>query len=118
MIKYIFSLVLGVIFGAVVSVVYLMGSFAARPIIPYAVAVVLLIVALTILLILFRLYLWNGLYSKTIVIAAFIFIVIALFIVGTAVVPAGALKVVLTIIGATSFGVTVMTFIGFVTRSI
>ncbi|MEA4973015.1 MAG: hypothetical protein VB119_07500 [Candidatus Metalachnospira sp.] len=115
MFKYYFYLILGIIFGIAVSLIYLIGyPFAVRLIIPYAVPVVLLIFALTSMKILFCKCMWIGPYAKTIIITASIFLILAMLIIGTAVIPAGALKVFLTFVGATSFGITLMTYIGFI----
>lgn len=113
--KYYFDLVIGIILGVLVALYYLIGpSFAARPIIPYAFVIVSLISLLTSIKTMFFRCMSKGPYVRTIVIAAAIFIAVALFVVGTAVIPAGAFKIFLTLAGAMSFGIAVTTGIRFV----
>lgn len=119
MFKYIFYLILGILFGIAVSLIYLIGfSFAARPMIPYTVSVILLIFALTSIKIIMNKCIWKSPYARTIIIAASVFIVFAILVVGTTVIPAGALRVFLTFVGATSFGITLSTYIGFISNMI
>jgi len=117
MFRYYFYLVLGLIFGVAVSLMYLLGTpFAIRPIIPCAVGAVAVMYALTIFKVIFCKCMCDRPYVKTIVIAASIFLIFAMILMGFAAMPAGALKVFLTFVGATSFGVTLMTHIGFIFR--
>jgi hypothetical protein len=90
----------------------LTGLFAARPIIPYAVALTLLIFALTTIIAIIRRDLWNSLYVRTIMIAAAIFLIVAFIVLGST--PMGVLRTILAIIGSTSFWVMLMNFIGLV----
>lgn len=103
---------LGLVFGVTEAILYLTLQFAIRPMLPYAVALVLLIFALTTIIAIIRRDLWNSLYIKTIIIAATVFLIFAQIVVGT--MPIGLLKTILAIIGSTSFWVTLMTYIGLV----
>lgn len=103
---------LGLLFGATEATLYLTLLFAVRPMIPYAVALALLIFALATLIVLIRRDLWNGLYIRTIMISAAIFLIFAQIVVGS--MPTGALKIILAIIGSTSFWVMLMTYIGLI----
>ncbi len=113
--KYYFDLILGIVFGLVVALYCLMGpAFATRLVIPYAFAVVLLISLLTSIKTMLYKCMSKGPYVKTIIIAALVFFVFTAFIVGTAVIPMGALKIFLTFAIATSFGIVLTTGIRFV----
>ncbi len=103
---------LGILFGITEASLYLTFSFAIRPMLPYAVALVLLIFALTSIITIMRRDLCNGLYVRTIMIAATVFLILAQIIVGT--MPTGVLRAILAFIGSTSFWVTVTTYIGLI----
>jgi hypothetical protein len=103
---------LGLLFGATEAVLYLNLLFAVRPMLPYAVALALLIFALTSIIAIWRKGLCNVLYVRTIIIAAAVFLIFAQILVGSA--PTGVLKIILAIIGSTSFWVMLMTYIGLV----
>lgn len=103
---------LGLIFGATEAILYLSLQFAIRPMLPYAVALALLIFALTTVIAIIRRDLWNGLYIRTIMIAAAVFLIFGQIIVGS--MPTGVIKTILAFIGSTSFWVMLMTYIGLV----
>ena len=111
-ILYGFFVLLGFIFGTTEAILYLNLLFAARPIIPYAVALALLIFALTSIIAIVRRDLCNGIYIRTIMIAATVFLIFAQIVVGS--MPTGAIKAILTFIGSTSFWVMLMTYIGLI----
>jgi hypothetical protein len=103
---------LGLLFGATQAILYLTLQFAVRPMLPYAVALALLIFALTTIITIIRRDLWNGLYIRTIMIAAAVFFIFGQIVVGS--MPTGILKTILAFIGSTSFWVMLMTYIGLI----
>jgi hypothetical protein len=103
---------LGLILGSTQAVLFLTGQFAARPIIPYAIALSFLLFALTTIIAIIRRDLWNSLYVRTIMIAAAIFLIVAFYVLGSS--PIGVLRTIFAIIGSTSFWVMLMNFIGLV----
>ncbi|MDF2544870.1 MAG: hypothetical protein K0S47_4588 [Herbinix sp.] len=103
---------LGLLFGATEAILYLTLQFSVRLMLPYAVALALLIFAVTAIIAIIRRDLWNGLYIRTIMIAAAVFLIFAQILVGS--MPMGVLKVILAFIGSTSFWVMLMTYIGLI----
>jgi hypothetical protein len=103
---------IGLILGATEAILYLSFLFSVRPMLPYAVALALLIFALTTIITIMRKDLCNSFFIRTIMIAATIFLIFAQILVGS--MPTGALKVILAIIGSTSFWVMLTTYIGLV----
>lgn len=108
---------LGLIFGVAEASLYLVLMFSVRLILPYAVALALLIFALTSIIALFRrelCNLCNGLYIRTILIAATVFLIFGQILVGS--MPTGIIKIILAFIGSTSFWVMLMTYLGLIFR--
>ena len=103
---------LGLVFGATEAILYLTLQFSVRLMLPYAVALALLVFALTAVIAIVRRDLWNSLYIRTITIAAAVFLIFAQIVVGS--MPTGVLKTVLAFIGSTSFWVMLMTYIGLI----
>jgi hypothetical protein len=103
---------LGLIFGTTQAILYLTLMFAVRPMLLYAAILAFLIFALTSIITMIRRDLWNGLYIRTIMISAAIFLIFAIIISG--IIPTGAIKVILAFIGSTSFWVMLMSFIGLI----
>jgi len=103
---------LGFVFGSTEAILYLTLHFSARLMLPYAVALALLIFALTTIIAILRKDLWNGLYIKTIMIAATIFLIFAQIVIGS--MPIGVLKTILAFIGSTSFWVMIMSYLGLI----
>jgi hypothetical protein len=115
MVRYWFSLILGLLLGLAVSLIYLIAfPFAVRPMIPYTVAEVLLIISLITTIAICRKDLWLGIFIRTTMVAAVIFLLFALIIIGTTIIPAGIIKIILTLIGSMSYGVTLMVFAGLI----
>ena len=106
---------IGLILGSTQALLYLNLLFAVRPMLPYAVALTLLIFALTSIVSILRRDLFNlskGLYIWTIMIAATVFLIFAQIVAGT--MPTGTVKVILTFIGSTSFWVMLSTYLGLI----
>jgi hypothetical protein len=107
---------LGLIFGATEAILYLTLLFSARLILPYAVALALLIFAITSIIAAVRhdLHICGDLFIKTILITATIFLIFGQIVAGS--LPTGILKIILAFIGSTSFWVMLTSYIGLIFR--